>query len=77
MTHSMMREYMVARLAASKVLCKPAISCKMQPAAQMSAFASYALPCGRRRCASEKATAAESEVVSMICGHVMLLLGEH
>lgn len=41
----MMREYMVARLGASKVFLRPASSCRMQPADQTSALASYALPC--------------------------------
>jgi hypothetical protein len=46
----MMREYMVARLGASKVFFRPASSCRMQPADQTSALASYALPCMSARC---------------------------
>ena len=57
----MMREYMVARLGASKVFFRPASSCRMQPADQTSAFASYALPCSRAGCCG----------VSVSCSRVM------
>ncbi len=60
-----MREYMNARLAAWKVLHSEAISCRMQPAAQISVFALYALPWSdRHRCSLPRLESSHSDAVT-------------